>query len=399
MASLESAKSHDLLNNQYKLSDDNPSVASGSSYATQDSGERKLAALGYTQELNRGFSTFTNFAVSFSIISILTGITGSYGIAFGNGGPVSAVWGWVLVAGMTSFVGLAMAEIVSALPSSGGPYFWASVLGGDRWGPLAAWVTGWFNLLGQVAVTAAIEYTLANHLSAMIVLGTGGAGTGGKVITQGQLLGIYAGILVCHGLLNTIGTKLAALLNGFSSVWHMVGTLVIVIVLLAVAPTHQSGSFVFGTFYGVSEVTSGITNNGYIFLVGMLMSQFTITGFDACAHMSEETVGADKSAPMAIVMAISVSAIAGFAYILAITFSIQDTSDQLTGSANGYYVGQIFYDAFQGRFHHGGGGIVLLGIPMFAMFFCGMSSVISNSRQALKPHVTGTKPTLRLTHV
>lgn len=67
---------------------------------------------------------------------------GSYGIGFGNGGPVSTVWGWVLVAVMTSFVGLAMAEIVSALPSSGGPYFWASVLGGDRWGPLAAWVTG-----------------------------------------------------------------------------------------------------------------------------------------------------------------------------------------------------------------------------------------------------------------
>ena len=240
MVSLESAKSHDLLTNQYKLSDEDPSVASGSSYATQDSGERKLAALGYTQELNRGFSTFTNFAVSFSIISILTGITGacqrlpsqllimvgtnnsslacttcprtavalgslvyyqasrqinaercsvffsflqlllhsvhmnsglcilkhlvvaqmsrdclytwgetdcdtnagSYGIAFGNGGPVSAVWGWIVVAFMTSFVGLAMAEIVSALPSSGGPYFWASVLGGDKWGPLAAWVTG-----------------------------------------------------------------------------------------------------------------------------------------------------------------------------------------------------------------------------------------------------------------
>ena len=73
-----------------------------------------------------------------------------------------------------------------------------------------------------------------------------------------------AGILFCHGLLNTIGTRLAALLNGFSSVWHMVGTLVIVVVLLAVAPTHQSASFVFGKFYGVSEVTSGITNNGYV---------------------------------------------------------------------------------------------------------------------------------------
>ena len=77
MANLESAKSHDLLTHQFKLSDTDPSVHSGTS--SQDSGERKLAALGYTQELNRGFSTFTNFAVSFSIISILTGITGTCG--------------------------------------------------------------------------------------------------------------------------------------------------------------------------------------------------------------------------------------------------------------------------------------------------------------------------------
>ena len=77
MVFLASAKSHDLLSNQYKLSDADPSVASGASYSTQDSGERKLAALGYTQELNRGFSTFTNFAVSFSIISLMTGITGT----------------------------------------------------------------------------------------------------------------------------------------------------------------------------------------------------------------------------------------------------------------------------------------------------------------------------------
>ena len=92
MASLESAKSHDLLNNQYKLSDENPSVASGSSYSTQDSGERKLAALGYTQELNRGFSTFTNFAVSFSIISILTGITGNYVIINCKCMPAGSLW-------------------------------------------------------------------------------------------------------------------------------------------------------------------------------------------------------------------------------------------------------------------------------------------------------------------
>lgn len=123
----------------------------------------------------------------------------------------------------------------------------------------------------------------------------------------------------------------------------------------------------------------------YIFLVGMLMSQFTITGFDACAHMSEETKGPDKSAPIAIVMAISASAVAGFAYILAILFSIQSTDNIspeniLSGPANGYYVGQIFWDVFEAKYSHGGGAIVMMGIPMIGMFFCGMSSVISNSR-------------------
>lgn len=78
---------------------------------------------------------------------------------------------------------------------------------------------------------------------------------------------LHAGILVLHGIMNTIGTKLSAILNGFSTVWHMVGTLVLVITLLAVAPTHQSGHFTFATFYkvGMPEIASGITNNGYVF--------------------------------------------------------------------------------------------------------------------------------------
>eukprot|EP00891_Asterochloris_glomerata_P001109 jgi/Astpho2/1109/e_gw1.00020.5.1_t len=346
------------------------------SQTSTDSGEARLAALGYKQELSRGFSLWTNCAISFSIISVLTGITGSYGIAYNNGGPVSVVWGWVAVVFMTMFVALSMAEIVSALPSSGGPYFWASVLGGPTWGPFFAWVTGFFNLLGQVAVTAAIEYTLANHIAAMVLLGTDGA----RVFTQAELLGVYAAILICHGVLNTFGTAINAMLNAFSSVWHMVGVIVIVIVLPSVAVTHQSGSFVFSNFQGPADNAGAIDNSGYIFLIGMLMSQFTITGYDACAHMSEETKGADRSAPVAIIMAVGASAVFGFAYLLAITFSIQDASTFTTGTANGYLTGQIFFDAFQGRFGHGGGGIVLMGIPAIAMFCCGMSSLTSNSR-------------------
>eukprot|EP00891_Asterochloris_glomerata_P002201 jgi/Astpho2/2201/Aster-03190 len=267
--------------------------------------------------------------------------------------------------------------MVAQSVSSGGPYFWASVLGGAEWGPFFAWVTGYFNLLGQVAVTAAIEYTFANHVSAMVLLSTGGA----TVFSQGQLLGVYTAVLVCHAFLNIFSTKINALLNSISAVWHIVGVVVCIIVLPAVAPSHQSAKYVFTDFEGTATNAGDIGNNGYIFLVGMLMSQFAISGYDACAHMSEETKGADRSAPWAIIMAVSSSAVTGFAYLLSLTFSIQDPSTVADGTANGYITGQIFFDAFQARYGHGGGGIVLMGIPAIAMFFCGMSSLASNSRQ------------------
>ncbi|MGK8512948.1 amino acid permease [Nocardia asiatica] len=114
--------------------------------------ERRLAELGYKQELARSWSGFSNFAISFTIVSILTGGLASYGIGLANGGPITMAWGWPLVSAMVLLVGLAMAELASAYPTSGGLYWWAAELGGPVWG----WFTGWFNLIGQIAVTAAI---------------------------------------------------------------------------------------------------------------------------------------------------------------------------------------------------------------------------------------------------
>ncbi len=118
--------------------------------------ESTLHKLGYAQVLLRGMGGFENFAISFTIISILAGCLTSYYIAFGQGGPVAVTWGWLLVGLMSTIVALAMAEIASAYPTAGGLYYWASKLGSPAWG----WFTGWFNLIGQIAVTAAIGYGL-----------------------------------------------------------------------------------------------------------------------------------------------------------------------------------------------------------------------------------------------
>ena len=136
--------------------------APGGYHTSED--EKILHRLGYAQELFRAMGGFQNFAISFTIISILAGCLTSYSIAFDQGGPIAVSWGWLLVGLMSTLVALSMAEIASAYPTAGGLYYWASKLGSPAWG----WFTGWFNLVGQIAVTAAIGYGLAIFSTALL---------------------------------------------------------------------------------------------------------------------------------------------------------------------------------------------------------------------------------------
>src|SRR5438445_1440155 len=138
-------------------------MADGAQVLSKD--EQRLAELGYKQELKRGWSGFSNFAISFSIISILAGCFTTYGQAWVNGGPVAISIGWPLISIMVLLVAFSMSELASAMPTAGGIYYWASKLGGPAWG----WFTGWFNLIGLVAVVASVVYVSATFL--MFLLG------------------------------------------------------------------------------------------------------------------------------------------------------------------------------------------------------------------------------------
>ena len=97
--------------------------------------ETRLHELGYAQELRRRMSGFSNFAVSFTIISILSGCLTLYGYGMNIGGPVVMIWGWPFVGIMTLFVGLAMAEVCSSFPTAGGLYYWSAKLAPAKNGP------------------------------------------------------------------------------------------------------------------------------------------------------------------------------------------------------------------------------------------------------------------------
>src|SRR5579872_6892524 len=179
-----------------------------------------LHRLGYAQELLRRMSGFSNFAVSFTIISILSGCLTLYYFGMTNGGPSVITIGWPLVGLMVILVGLAMAEVCSSYPTAGGLYYWAAKLGGKSsagW----SWFTGWFNLLGQVAITAGIDYGFAIFFTDFLNLTTN-YGT-----SNGYILIMYAVILAVHGLLNIFGVRIVALLSDVSVWWHVLGVLVI----------------------------------------------------------------------------------------------------------------------------------------------------------------------------
>jgi len=174
-------------------------------------------------------------------------------------------------------VATAMAEIVSAIPTSGGPYFWAALLAPPRWSAFFAWLTGWFNLLGQVAVTTGISFGMAGLVAtAATVKNTDYEPAAGKT------LGIYAAILVSHALVNTFGVHVLKYLNNVSIVLHSAGITAICISVLAKAPKHQPASFVFSTFIdntGVGDVGWSIrASPAYVAMCGALLSQYTLTG-------------------------------------------------------------------------------------------------------------------------
>jgi amino acid transporter len=324
---------------------------------------RILHALGYAQELRRGMSGFSNFAISFTIISILSGTLTLYYQGLNYGGFVEESYGWPLVSVFVIIVGLGMAEIASKYPTAGGLYYWASKMGGPAWG----WFTGWFNLIGQIAITAGIDYGAAIFSDSLIQLLWPSTFHG----SAHEVIYVYAVILGLHALMNIFSVKIVALLNDISVWWHCLGVLIIVGFLVFKPDHHQS----FGTVFSKTINNSGFSHQWlwFVLLLGLLQAQYTYTGYDASAHMSEETQNASKSAARGVIMSIVVSAVFGYILALGVTFAIQSVS--VTTGAGTFAVKQIFLDSLGPTTAK-----VMLFITVGAQFYCGMSSITSASR-------------------
>jgi amino acid transporter len=337
--------------------------------------ERQLAELGYKQELHRGWSAFTNFAISFTIISVLAGTFTTFAFAWQNGGPIAVSIGWPVLCAFVLMVAFSMAELTSRYPTAGGPYWWAHDLGGKGW----SWMTGWFNIVGLVGIVSSVAYGCALFLDTLLslyglnVLGVNFGDTK-HILAETWLL--FFIILALYTLVNIFADRFLALMNHVSVGWHLVGVAVVIGLLIFVPSHHQSVAFVFGNRINNNGAFGGSTSGlGFWLLVlpvGFLLAMYTQTGYDASAHTAEETRGAAMAAAQGVWRSVFWSAAIGWVLLLAFLFAATDVN-AINKSAG--FVGTIFTTSMNAW----AAKLVIL-IATVGQFFCGAAGLTSASR-------------------
>lgn len=342
--------------------------------ASDDYGDREkhrdmavLHGMGYAQELQRSMSKFSNFAISFSIICILSGGINSFAQAISSVGGAGAGIGWIVGCLVSGMFALAMAQIASAFPTAGGLYHWASILGNRFWG----WLTAWLNLLGLITVLGAI-----NIGTAFFFQGTFGARWFGMGVEPVWVVSFVAAITILQAILNHVGIKVTTFLTDISGYIIFATTAVLVVACLAYAPALDfSRLWTFTNYSGEAggNVFPQSDSMAYLFLLCLLLPVYTITGYDASAHTSEETKNAAVAVPKGIVSAVLWSSLVGWIMICAIILAVPDMN---AGAAQGWGVFFGTMDAILPP--------VLKDTIYFFIFIaqllCGLATVTSASR-------------------
>lgn len=328
-----------------------------------------LGRMGYAQELRRRMSAFSNFAIAFSTICILAGgITSlQLGVSAAGGAAAGVVWPIGVVFALV--VALCMAQVASAFPTAGGLYHWSAILGGRGWG----WATAWFNLCGLVFVTAAVNvgaYQLfVNFLGPSL-------GLDPARLSVAHQLGGVALIALSHALLNHFGIRLTTLLTDFS------GYLILAVaLLLTVAMLHGAGPLQVGRLFTFANNSGAAGGEVWphsdsllkMTLLGLMWPIYTITGFDASAHTSEETVDAARNVPRGILRSVGVSGLVGWMMVSAFVLAMPDVA---AGAKQG---GDVFSWLMKAVLPGAAGTLLWVGI-VAANYLCGLACMTSTSR-------------------
>lgn len=332
-----------------------------------DDDVKVLHSMGYAQELSRRMKAFSNFAISFSIICILSGGINSLGQATAGAGGAAIGIGWPVGVLISGVFAMALAQIASAYPTAGGLYHWGSILGNRFTG----WLSAWLNLLGLITVLGAI-----NVGTFYFFFGAFGPQFGVEDTLTHRVL-FVAAITALQALVNHFGIGLTMRLTDFSGYLILAGSAALAAVCLYYAETWDFARlFTFANYTGTEGASSVWPNAVPVlmaFILGLLLPVYTITGYDASAHTAEETVNAPMAVPRGMVSAVLWSGIFGYLFLSAFVLMIPNMDDAAKQGWN------VFFWAMGERVPEH------VRVPMYVAIFvaqwlCGLATVTSVSR-------------------
>ncbi|UJR11093.1 hypothetical protein I4U23_015275 [Adineta vaga] len=310
----------------------------------------RLESLGYKQELTRSLTRLTNYGMTLSVVSITSGVTSLFAYGMMTGGPIVMVWGWILVS-LFTICGL---------------YFWTANLVPQQYRSMVSWFTGWFNLMGQFAAVASVDFGLAMLIGSVISIGVGDWSP-----RPWHIVLIHLILILSHGIGNSLGRRVLLWITYVSTWWQLFAPVIVAIAVLAGGKgENHTATFVFTTFVN----RTGWTSSVYVVLIGLLQAQFCLAGYDSAAHMSEETKQADIAGPWGMVGALVGSSFLGWFFLVSLLTGIHNYESTVK-SATGFAVIQILMDNF-GRTWT----LIFMCTLLMACWFCGLVTVTSNSR-------------------
>ncbi|RHZ70677.1 hypothetical protein CDV55_108485 [Aspergillus turcosus] len=332
-----------------------------------DADERVIVALGYKQEFKREFSLWTTFCVSFAVLGLLPSFASTLYYGMGYAGTAGMVWGWIIAMVFIQCVAMAMAELCSAMPTSGGLYYAAAVLAPPGYGPFAAWLTGWSNWIGQITAAPSVDFALA-----AMILAAASISNPDYVPTSWQTFLLTTLIMIIHTFISSMPTKWVARFNSYGSTFNMMALVVVLIAIPAGTknePKFTPSKEVWGTITNGTEFPDGVAV--LMTFVGVI---WTMSGYDSPFHLSEECSNANIASPRAIVMTSGVGGLMGWFLQLVVAYTVVDVGaviDSDLGQPWASYLLQVMPRKT---------AMAILGLTIICGFSMGQGCMVSASR-------------------
>ncbi|KAK6440478.1 GABA/polyamine transporter [Oleoguttula sp. CCFEE 5521] len=288
---------------------------------TWNADEEVLAALGYKPEFKREFTLWTTFCVSFAVLGLLPSFASTLYYGMGYAGTAGMTWGWLVAMIGIQSVAASMAELCSSMPTSGGLYYAAAVLAGPRWGPLAAWLTGWSNWFGQVTGAPSVNYG-----TAAMILAAASIQNPEYVPNDYQTFLLTIFIMIIHACMASFPTRWIAKVNSAGSTFNMIALVIVIIIIPAACDRTAHGlskfnpsSAVWGDIYEGTSYPAGVS-----VLMSFISVIWTMSGYDSPFHLAEECSNANIASPRAIFMTSATGGIFGWFLQLVVAYTVVD---------------------------------------------------------------------------